>query len=173
MSSARLGRLALRAYPADVRDECGEEMLGTLLDAGDDSRRAFARGIRSLLVGGALERARDNARVGNRRLVADAFCLAGVLSSLLELRQMTELPFGPPVWTIVVLAGVPAFAVLGRDRMAGLCGLAVTVNALIVGFGVPAAQAGQGPLLLGHPGLVSFIDRWLGPAVCFTSLGGV
>jgi len=39
----RIGRVALRAYPPAVRQARGLEMLGMLLDAGELSRRAFAR----------------------------------------------------------------------------------------------------------------------------------
>jgi hypothetical protein len=167
MSASGVGRWALLAYPPGVRRERGEEMLGTLLDAADDSRLALVRGAGSLLIGGGLERARENARVGTRRLVADAFCLAAVLWSLIELQRMTAPYFEAPLWTMVVLAGVPVLAALGRDRLAGLCGIAVVAHALIVAYGVPASVGGPGPVLIGHPGLVFFLGQWLGAAVCF------
>lgn len=161
-----VGSLVLRAYPRSVRAARGEEMLGTLLDAGEDSTIAFVRGSRSLLVGGALERARANAQIGAGRLVADGFCLAAVLWSVLqELGYLTAHFELVPIWAVVVMAGVPVFALLGHDRLAGLCGIAVAGFVLTRDYGVPLA--GPEPVLLGHPGLVFFLDKWLGPLVCF------
>jgi hypothetical protein len=163
---ACLGSLVLRAYPPRVRAARGEEMLGTLLDAGEESGGAFIRGIASLLISGLRERAGENAQVGARRLVADAFCQAAVFWSLLEL--LSDLRRYPqmPVWSLVLLAGVPVFAILGRDRIGGLCGVAAAAYVLTRGFGTPLS--GSEPMPLGHPGFVFFAGRWLGPLICFT-----
>jgi hypothetical protein len=163
---AWFGSLVLRAYPRRVRAARGEEMLGTLLDAGEDSTGAFIRGIASLLISGLRERAGENAQVGARRLVADAFCQAAVFWSLLEL--LSDLRRYPqmPVWGLVLLAGVPVFAILGRDRIGGLLGVAAAVYVLTRGFDTPLSASE--PMPLGHPGFVFFAGRWLGPLICFT-----
>lgn len=163
---ARIGSVVLQAYPQRFRAERGEEMLGTLLDAGEDSTGAFIRGVASLLIGGLRERARENAQVGAGRLVADAFCQAAVFWSLLEL--LSDFSHYPqtPIWSLVLLAGVPVFALLGRDRLAGLCGVIAAVFVLTRGYGTPLS--GSEPVQLGHPDFVFFVDRWVGPLVCFT-----
>jgi hypothetical protein len=142
-------------------------MLGTLLDAREDSVIAFVSGVASLLLGGARERARENARIGAGRLVADGFCLAAVLWSVVqELQYLTEHYELVPLWSVILLAGVPVFALLGRDRLAGLCGM--TVAGYVLARNYDMTPSGLEPVLLGHPGLVFFLDRWLGPLVCFT-----
>ena len=166
MNAERIGSLALRAYPSDFRSVRGEEVLGTLLDAGEDSTGAFVRGCGSLLVAGLRERARSSLQVGTRRLVEDAFCLAAVLWSVYWLtseayRQTIEFP----TWTLVLAAAVPVFALRGRDRLAGLCGLALAGYFLLRGYGV-ARLPGE-LVSIGHPNHVFLLDRWLGPLVCF------
>jgi hypothetical protein len=167
MSYGWIGALVLRAYPADFRSARGEEMLGTLLDAREDSGRAFVRGLVSLLIRGLRARARVNAQVGAPRLIADGFCLAGVLRALAMLTDEYH-GFGGawPAWTLVVLFGVPVFAVLGRDRLGGLCGL------IVAGYFLTHLMALIDPphdlQLIGHPDILPWsVDRWAGPCVCF------
>jgi len=51
-----IGSLVLRAYPPEARGGRGPEMLGMLLDAGEQSELAFARECASLVAGGLRER---------------------------------------------------------------------------------------------------------------------
>jgi hypothetical protein len=170
LTGKRIGSLVLRAYPRNFRAARGKEMLGTLLDASEDSTSAFIRGVGSLLIGGLRERARENAQVGAGRLVADGFCLAAVIWSAIELVSDETLErmnahISLVIWILALLAGVLLFASLGRDRLAGVCGLAVVAYIFIREYGM--TLSGPAPVLLGHPGLVFFVDRWLGPLVCF------
>jgi hypothetical protein len=159
----RVGSLALRAYPPGFRSARGEEMLGTLLDAGDDSTGAFVRGFASLVVGGLRERVRENARIGAGRLIADAFCLAGVLWSLMSFLSWRPTPLGyAQFWslaTVVLLAAVLVFALMGRDRLGGLCGVVLAGHIGVRAFGHPGPQFFE---------IEFFLDYWLGPLVCFT-----
>jgi hypothetical protein len=158
-----LGSLALRAYPPGFRSARGEEMLGTLLDAGEDSTSAFIRGCASLVVGGLRERIRENARIGAGRLIADAFCLAGVLWSLMRFLSWHPVPRGyAQFWslaTLVLLAAVLVFAALGRDRLGGLCGFVLGAHIAVQAVGQPGPQ---------FSGVQFFLDYWLGPLMCFT-----
>jgi hypothetical protein len=166
MRYQRLGSLALNAYPPSVRTVRGEEMLGTLLDAGEDSTGAFISGCASLVVGGLRERARENARIGARRLIADGFCQGAVLMGFYTLlagiqERETPVPHGYIhgwlVWKLVVVAAVLVFALLGRDRLAGLCGVGFAGYMLIHAYGLPASDA-PGALVL---------YRWGIALVCF------
>ncbi len=76
MIRERIGQAALRAYPPAVRQTRGLEMLGMLLDAGEQSNRAFVRESGSLVLGGLRERGAITARAGIRRLIADSCCQA-------------------------------------------------------------------------------------------------
>jgi hypothetical protein len=144
-------------------------MLGTLLDAGEDSAAAFIRGSASLVLGGYRERARENARIGAGRLIADAFCQAAVFWSLYVLAvrpPQGDGSLGWPTWTLVLLVGVPVFALLGWDRLGGLCGVVVAGYFLVHASDI-TASAGQ-PVLIGHHHAVRlFLDRWLGPLACY------
>lgn len=155
-----IGSLALRTYPPSIRAARGEEMLGTLLDAGDDSTGAFIRGCASLVIGGLRERARENVRIGAGRLIADAFCLAAVLCSLTKVLSWHPVPPGygeaSSLSALVLLAGVLVFALVGRDRLGGMCGVAAAAITLINASTVEHAVPSQ-----------YFVDSWLVPLVCF------
>lgn len=169
MNAERIGSLALRTYPSEFRAVRGEEMLGTLLDAGEDSTAAFVKGCGSLLIGGLAERARSSVQVGTRRLVEDGFCLAAVLWSVYWLTSQAywqTIEF--PTWTLALAAAVPVFALWGRDRLAGLCGMALASYFLLRGYDV-GHLPGQ-LVAIGHPSQVFLLDRWLGPLVCFAAM---
>lgn len=50
--------MAARAYPVEVRTDRGAELVGTLLDAGEDSRAAFIRQVVSVVGAGLAARSR-------------------------------------------------------------------------------------------------------------------
>jgi hypothetical protein len=125
----RIGQAALRAYPPAVRQTRGLEMLGTLLDAGEQSSRAFVRESGSLVLGGLRERGAITARAGIRRLIADACCQAVlILVMLLMIRVLsTELSAGPSQQLLVqqvMLGAILACALIGFERIAAICGFA-------------------------------------------------
>lgn len=160
-----LGWLALRAYPSDVRSARGEEMLGTLLDAREDSEWAFIRGCISLVIGGLRERARVNARAGSVRLLADGFIQAALLWSLWALLRWRLPPEGysdtwPRLYLVLLIAVVVCWA-LGRDRIGGICGLVAT--------GHGALEALQPGSTLGSAGVphAAFVVQWTVIVGCF------
>jgi hypothetical protein len=128
----RIGQAALRAYPPVVRQARGPEMLGMLLDAGEQSRRAFAQESGSLVLGGVRERRALLARVGSRRLVADACCQAVLIFLALWLISAanTGVIAGVSRQLLVqelVLVVILAFAVVGCERIAAVGGLAALI----------------------------------------------
>ncbi len=130
MIRERIGRAALRAYPPAARRTGGLEMLGMVLDAGEESNRAFARETGSLVLGGLRERRAINARVGTRRLIADACCQAGLIWWTLWIITIlnTEVITGPSKQLLVqelVLATILACALIGYERIAAVGGFAV------------------------------------------------
>jgi hypothetical protein len=125
----RIGQAALRAYPPAVRQTRGPEMLGMLLDAGEQSNRAFVRESGSLVLGGLRQRRAITARAGSRRLIADSCCQAVLIWLMLLMISVlsTELSAGPR-WHLlvqgVVVAALLACALMGFERIAAISGLA-------------------------------------------------
>ncbi len=104
-------------------------MLGMLLDAGEQSSRAFVRESGSLVLGGLRERRAITARAGIRRLLADSCCQAVlILLMLLMIRVLsTELRAGlsqQPLVQQVILGAILACALIGFERIAAISGLA-------------------------------------------------
>ena len=129
MIRERIGQAALRAYPPAVRQTRGPEMLGMLLDAGEQSNRAFVRESGSLVLGGLRERRAITARAGSRRLIADACCQAVIILLMLLMISLlsTELSAGPSQQLLVqqvILAAILACALIGYERIAAISGLA-------------------------------------------------
>ena len=129
MIRERIGQAALRAYPPAVRQTRGLEMLGMVLDAGEQSNRAFGRESASLVLGGLRERGSITARAGIRRLIADSCCQAVlILLMLLTISLLsTELSAGPSQQLVVqqvMLGAILAGALIGFERIAAIGGLA-------------------------------------------------
>ena len=132
MIRERIGHAALRAYPPAVRQARGLEMLGMLLDAGEQSNRAFVRESGSLVLGGLRERRALTARTGTRRLIADACCQAVIIFLMLWLFSAlnTQGSAGPSQRLLVqevVLAAILAGALVGYERTAAVSGLAALI----------------------------------------------
>jgi len=145
----RIGRAALRAYPPAVRQtrgpemlgmllDAGEqshwalEMLGMLLDAGEQSHWALVRESGSLVLGGLRERRALAARAGSRRLVADACCQAVLILLTLWLisavnKQAIAGASRQLLLQEVVLAAILTCALIGYQRIAALGGLAALI----------------------------------------------
>jgi hypothetical protein len=90
-------RRLLRVYPAAYRDDRGEEMLGTLLEASQDGRRwPPFRDARSLVTGGLRARSAENRRPS----FGTSLRLAVILGAALWLARMpaTVMHF-EPFWT--------------------------------------------------------------------------
>jgi hypothetical protein len=134
MSRERIARVILRAYPPEITSERGEEILSTLLDAGDESSRAFARECGSLALAGIRERAAKGAQLISARLVGDAFRLAAVLWMVIRLSGISAAALGYPpgvqgfvLWLLFLWPILGVF-LLGHERLAGLCGIAWIVT---------------------------------------------
>jgi hypothetical protein len=128
----RVGQAALRAYPPALRQSRGPEMLGMLLDAGEQSSWAFVRETGSLVLGGLRERRAISARAGIRRLIADSCCQAVVIWLTLWMISVlkTDVIAGPGQRLRIqelVLAAILASALIGYERIAALGGLAAIV----------------------------------------------
>ena len=129
MKGAALLRLALRAYPPEVRADIGGEMLDTALELSAGSVRALIGEALGLTVGGVRSRARAVAKVGAERLIADGFCLAGLWWLVLMLAGEVVVLFtafrpGPSMWWKSALLTVAfVLALTGHDRPAGVLGL--------------------------------------------------
>jgi hypothetical protein len=141
----RIGQAALRAYPPAVRRARGPEMLGMLLDAGQQSNWALMRESGSLVLGGLRERRAITARGGTRRLIADSCCQAAIIVLMLWLFSAvnTQVITGPThrlLFQEVVLAGILACALIGYERIAALSGLAALIAYGPVGQHVQLGQ---------------------------------
>ncbi len=129
MIRERIGKAALRVYPREGRRARGLEMLGMLLDAGEQSGWAFVRETGSLVLGGVRARGAITARAGTRRLLADSCCQAVLICltlwiiSALRAEVITG-PSRPLVFQAVVLTAILACALIGYERVAAVGGLA-------------------------------------------------
>jgi hypothetical protein len=128
----RIGQAALRTYPSAARQTRGLEMLGMLLDAGEQSNWAFVRDSGSLVLGGLRERRAIIARAGSRRLIADSCCKAVLIWLMLLIisRLEPQASAGPSQQSLIqegMLAAILACALIGYERLAALSGLAAIV----------------------------------------------
>jgi len=128
-----IGRTAVRLYPADVRAAHGDELVGTMLDAGDYSLFAFVRQLVSLIVAGLLARSRDVLSQPLGQLASDTVRWAAVITIGRELAARAVVPLGggsissqPATIWIAYLgpALVLALFISRRDRATGIVGLA-------------------------------------------------
>jgi hypothetical protein len=138
MTREGVTRMALTAYPAEIRDARGEEMLAVVLDAsaGRSRTSGFAREIAHLVRAGLRLRAVATARVGPSRLVADGACLAAAwilaldLATLLgqRVRGLSDADALLAPWSIALLAVVLAAVLVGFDRVGGVGALLWTAS---------------------------------------------
>jgi hypothetical protein len=133
MTRAELLRLALVAFPPDVRAARGPELFAIALDVTDGApRRVVAREVVSLARAGLDVRAARGASAGPLRLLADGLCLAAAwfltiaLATLLgqRVRGMHDQLLAS--WSVGLLAVALALVLIGRDRAGGLLALAWT-----------------------------------------------
>ena len=140
MIRSRLVRAALRCYPPATRTARGAEMLDTLLEASGDRHRMFMWNVVSLVVAGLGERARASTGLSAGRTIVEATKLASVLYACLWLTAGSVAVIGQRGWHhegAVWLYVVGLLTVLlawsqGRQRLAGVVGLACTVVVALV-----------------------------------------
>ncbi len=140
MMRSWLAQAALRCYPPPTRAARGAEMVDTLLEASANRHGAFVWNLVSLVASGLGERARASARLGAVRTVAEAAKLASILYACLWLTAGLAALIDGPRWhhgsrvslyMVGLLIVVLAWS-LGRQRLAGVIGLAGTAVLLVV-----------------------------------------
>ena len=135
-----VARAALRCYPPATRAARGAEMLDTLLEASGDRRGVFVWDVVSLVAAGLGARARVSARWSAARTIVEAAKLASVLygclwftAALVVLIEPREWHHQSVVWLCVVGLLIVGLAwSQGRQRVAGVVGLACTVAMAVV-----------------------------------------
>ena len=140
MMRGPLAKAALRCYPPATRTSRGSEMLDTLLEASGDRQGVFVWNVLSLVAAGLNERARASAGLSAGRTLAEAAKLASVLYACLWLTEGFEVLIERNGWhhaPVVSLYMIGLLIVLfawslGRQRLAGVIGLACTVAAALV-----------------------------------------
>jgi hypothetical protein len=143
MTRERITRALLRTYPAPTRASLGSEMIGTVLDSSDASRRLFARECTALIVAGARARARASASETTIGKLLDGYVLAGQiwLGVLLShgtgqlLRNPAQGVTGGLLF-VMALWPILGMSLVGTRRAAGSAAVAWFV-CLIVVFGQP------------------------------------
>jgi hypothetical protein len=136
MSRQLIGRTLVRLYPAEVRRARGNELVGTLLDAGDVSSVAFLTNAASLARSGLWARAREELGRPVGQLLVGAFCWAAVLMAMSDVVEGVGtglfwggsiFSFGNDPQTVIDMYVLPvlilALFTTGRNRTTGLLGL--------------------------------------------------
>ena len=140
MMRGRLARAALRCYPPATRTARGAEMLDTLLEASGDRHGVFVWNVMSLVAAGLGERARASARLSALRTIAEAAKLASIVYACLWLTAGLAVLIERRGWhhesrvslyMVVLLIVLLAWS-QGRQRLAGVIGLACTVAVALV-----------------------------------------
>jgi hypothetical protein len=134
MSRPAIGRTVVRVYPKDIRESTGDELLGTLLDAGDESLGDYGRQLVSLVRSGLLARARSELSQPLLRMAASTLCWVAVMSVMFELVETVGIGMrwgggpGSDTETLLYCYIIPALILvlftLRRNRPTGLLGLA-------------------------------------------------
>ncbi len=135
MSRQLIGRTLVRLYPAEVRRARGNELVGTLLDAGDVSTLAFLANAASLARSGLWARAREELGRPVGQLLVGAFCWAAVLMAMSDVVEGVGtglfwggsiFSFGNDPETVIDMYVLPvlilALFTTGRNRTTGLLG---------------------------------------------------
>lgn len=140
MRRGGIARAALRCYPPATRTARGAEMLDTLLEASGDRRGMFVWNVLSVVAAGFGERARASARLSTDRTIVEAAKLASVLYACLWLTAALVGLIERREWHHQSVVSVYVVGLLivgvawsqGRQRIAGVIGLACTVAVALV-----------------------------------------
>jgi hypothetical protein len=136
MIAERIVGLAMRAYPSEVRNARGDEMLDTVLDVSDRSKARLLRETMALARAGFGARATVACAAGNRRLAFDVCAQAATATGLLILiicLRADRVLYDSHAHTAhevasfsyqAFLAIAIAAALIGYDRISALFGLA-------------------------------------------------
>jgi hypothetical protein len=134
MIRRRLATAAIALYPPNIRVSRGQEILGTLLDAGSESRTAFVREIASISLGGLLARSRVAYERPSRSIASNILAAAALMwladHIAFDVQWFVQDPKVPDAltfmgWADVLIPALVLVLVLARsDRLAGALGLA-------------------------------------------------
>jgi hypothetical protein len=134
MTRESIARAAVRTYPAEIRSSTGDELVGTLLDAGEHSLIAFARQLASVSFGGLVARSRETSAQPVDQLLSDAIRWAAIMSLAggLTMDVVTGVRWGDgsvPVAYDTILPALVLVMFLARlDRAAGIAGLVYCID---------------------------------------------
>jgi hypothetical protein len=131
-----LGRVAVRFYPEAVRTELGNELVGTVLDAGEDSPTAFISQLVSLAGAGLTARARAALTQPIGQIARDTLAWAAVMTVVrgwveilaTDAHAVGNVRFVEGTFVTFILPGLVlvAFA-LKQTRISGVLGIAMFV----------------------------------------------
>lgn len=182
MSRQLIGRALVGLYPAEVRRARGNELVGTLLDAGDVSTMAFLTHATSLARSGVWARARQELRQPVGQLLVGTFCWAAVLIAMSDVIEGVGtsrfwggsiFSYGNDPQTLIDMYALPVVILVvfttGQNRTAGLLGLArvamrlhqsplISLDDFLIGFAVQILGFG---LLAIRPGSLRSAGRYL------------
>jgi hypothetical protein len=134
MTRESIARAAVRLYPADLRTTSADELVGTLLDAGEHSLMGFIGQLASVILGGLGARSREASAQPVDQLLSDAIRWAAIMSVAggLTMDVVTGVRWGDgsvPVAYDTILPAVSLVMFLARiDRAAGLAGLVYCID---------------------------------------------
>jgi len=134
-------RTTVRVYPAHVRDAKGDEFVGTLLDASEDSAVAFIKELASLVVAGLLSRSRDALSSPVNQVVSDLVRWGAVIAigRVMVGAIVTEASWGgalggpETIWAAYIAPALILIAFISHhDKAAGITGLSWCVTEFVV-----------------------------------------
>jgi hypothetical protein len=134
MTREWIGRAAVRLYPVEIRTTRGDELVGTLLDAGEHSLIGFIGQLTSVILGGLMARSREASAQPVDQLLSDAIRWAAIMSLAggLTMDIVTGVRWGDgsvPVAYDTILPAVVLVMFLARvDRAAGITGLIYCID---------------------------------------------
>lgn len=136
MSRVLIGRLIVRCYPTEIRQDRGDEFVGTLLDVGDASPWEFASHAASMARAGLVARAKAELARPVWQLASGALAWAAVLMAVTQLLEGlgTAAFWGGPIFsmgndpqTVIDMYAIPLMIMglitAGRTRAVGVLGL--------------------------------------------------
>lgn len=165
-----LAAVAVRACPRELRAGREAELLGTVLDAGEASRRALAVQLGSLVLLGLAARGRAALGRPPRRVWFEAVGWAAVVSIAIPLGSflIDELQHGRvggSLWSVLLGYVLPVLTLVlfttGRTRIAGVSGCGWALAHLWVGYGDQSLHfnPGVGTALLPVVGFALMAER--------------
>ncbi len=141
MTRKWIAQTAVRIYPAEIRAAKGDELVGTLLDAGDASLAAFLAELVSLIIAALVARSRDALSQPFGQIVSDTVRWGAVITvaSSMAAVVVDYVHWGGGIgWATVTswqqcLAPtlILAMFIVGQDRAAGVTGLTWCLDLVI------------------------------------------